>query len=93
MRVESCTPVIPSAELEKSLRLWIDGLGFSVSSEIRKDDTLIFCMLQKGDLLFMLNRRAGRKIGISRGAYARCTFWSQREAAALLTADAGIVYC
>jgi hypothetical protein len=24
--------------------LWVDGLGFSMSSEMRKDDKLIFCM-------------------------------------------------
>jgi uncharacterized glyoxalase superfamily protein PhnB len=59
MPVESCIPVIPSSDLEKSLRLWVDGLGFSTSSEMRKDDKLIFCMLRKDDLFFMLNRRAG----------------------------------
>src|SRR3712207_6969583 len=25
--VESCMPVIPSADLERSLRFWVDGLG------------------------------------------------------------------
>jgi uncharacterized glyoxalase superfamily protein PhnB len=62
MPVESCIPVIPSANLEKSLRLWADGLGFSMSSEMRKDDKLIFCMLWKGDLRFMLNQRAGTPV-------------------------------
>jgi hypothetical protein len=59
MPVESCIPVIPSGDLEKSLRLWVDGLGFSMSSEMRKGDRLIFCMLQKDELFFMLNLRAG----------------------------------
>jgi hypothetical protein len=59
MSVKSCIPVIPSANLEKSLRLWVDGLGFSTSSEMHEDGALIFCMLQKKDLWFMLNRRAG----------------------------------
>ena len=59
MTVKHCIPVIPSANLEKSLRFWVDGLGFSMSSEMRKDDKLIFCMLQKDDLHFMLNQRAG----------------------------------
>lgn len=59
MSVESCIPVIPSADLEKSLRFWVDGLGFATSSETRKDGRLIFCMLRKGDLWFMINRRAG----------------------------------
>lgn len=56
-----CIPVIPSANLERSLRLWVDGLGFSTSSEMRRDDRLIFCMLQKDNLWFMLNRRAGNR--------------------------------
>lgn len=62
MPVESCIPVIPSKDLEKSLRLWVEGLGFSMSSEMRKGDKLIFCMLRKGDIWFMLNRRAGTPI-------------------------------
>jgi hypothetical protein len=62
MPVESCIPIIPSANLEKSLRLWVDGLGFSMSSEMRKDDKLIFCMLRKHDLCFMLNQRAGTPV-------------------------------
>ncbi len=34
MGVEFCVPVIPSADLNRSLRLWVDGLGFSMSSEM-----------------------------------------------------------
>lgn len=59
MSVETCIPVIPSADLEKSVRFWVDGLGFSVSSEMRKNNRLTFCMLRKDNLCFMLNRRAG----------------------------------
>ena len=59
MSVTSCIPVIPSADLEKSLRLWHDGLAFAVSSEMREDGRLVFCMLRKNDLCFMLNQRAG----------------------------------
>ncbi len=62
MPVESCIPIIPSANLEKSLRLWVDGLGFSMSKEMHKDGKLIFCMLQKDNLWFMLNRRAGNPV-------------------------------
>jgi hypothetical protein len=62
MPVESCIPIIPSAHLEKSLLLWVDGLGFSMSSEMRKDDKLLFCMLRKDDLCFMLNQRAGTPV-------------------------------
>jgi uncharacterized glyoxalase superfamily protein PhnB len=59
MTVESCIPIIPSADLERSLRLWVDGLGFNMDSEMRADGKLIFCMLRRGDLSFMLNQRVG----------------------------------
>lgn len=58
MPVQSCIPVIPSANLEKSLRLWVDGLRFSMSKEMHQDGKLIFCMLEKDNLCFMLNQRA-----------------------------------
>jgi len=58
----SCIPVIPSADLQKSLRLWVDGLGFSVTEEMRKDGKLTLCMLQRGNLWFMLNQRAGTPV-------------------------------
>lgn len=62
MSVQSCIPVIPSADLEKSLRLWVDGLEFSTSLEMHNGGKLIFCMLQKGNLWFMLNQRAGSPV-------------------------------
>src|ERR1700738_1965000 len=62
MAVEACIPIIPSADLEKSLRLWTEGLEFSPRSEMRKDGKLINCMLQKGGLWFMLNQRAGNPV-------------------------------
>ncbi len=62
MPVVSCIPVIPSKDLEKSLRFWVEGLGFSISSEMRKDNKLLFCMIHKGDVWFMLNQRAGSPV-------------------------------
>ena len=62
MSIESCIPVIPSADIEKSMRLWVDGLGFSPSSEMHKNGALTFCMLERGNLRFILNRRAGNPI-------------------------------
>jgi catechol 2,3-dioxygenase-like lactoylglutathione lyase family enzyme len=62
MSVHSCIPVVPSKDLEKSLRLWRDGLGFSASGEMYDDGKLIFCMLHKENLWFMLNRRAGTPV-------------------------------
>jgi hypothetical protein len=62
MTVEACIPVIPSADLERSLRLWVDGLGFRMDTEMREGNRLIFCMLRKGAMCFMLNQRAGTPI-------------------------------
>jgi hypothetical protein len=59
MSLRSCIPVIPSADFDKTLRLWVEGLGFSVESEMRDEGRLIFCMLRNGHLCFMLNQRAG----------------------------------
>jgi hypothetical protein len=59
MGLRSCIPVIPSADLDKTLRLWVEGLGFSLESEMRAEGRLVFCMLRNGDLCFMLNQRTG----------------------------------
>lgn len=59
MTFRGCIPVIPSADLERSLRFWARALGFEVDSEMHEDDKLIFCMLRRDNLCFMLNRRAG----------------------------------
>lgn len=60
MALGSCIPIIPSADLEKSLRLWVDGLGFKVEMPMRDEEgKLVFCMLHQGPLHFMLNQRAG----------------------------------
>jgi Glyoxalase/Bleomycin resistance protein/Dioxygenase superfamily len=62
MHVESCMPIIPSADLEKSLRFWVHGLGFDMGSEMREDGKLIGCMVRSKNLAFWLNRRAGTPI-------------------------------
>ena len=62
MPIESCIPVIPSADIEKSLRFWRDVLRFTLDREMRKNGKLIFCMLRNGHLAFMLNHRAGTPI-------------------------------
>jgi len=58
--VRSCIPIVPSADLVKSLRFWVEGLGFEVESETREGERLVFCMLRRDSLCFMLNRRAGK---------------------------------
>jgi catechol 2,3-dioxygenase-like lactoylglutathione lyase family enzyme len=60
--LESCIPIIPSKDIEKSLRFWRDGLGFKVDREMERDGKLIFCMLRNDKLTFMLNQRAGTPI-------------------------------
>ena len=59
MTIESCMPVIPSEDIEKSLRFWVDGLGFKAAQEMRENGKLIGCMVTNGKLVFWLNRRAG----------------------------------
>jgi len=58
--VESCIPIIPSADIEKSLRFWVEGLGLKVDQEMKRDGKLIGCMVHNGQrLYFWLNQRAG----------------------------------
>ena len=60
MTVNSCIPVVPSADLERSLRLWRDGLGFDETWwEQRREGKLVGCGIRKGRMSFMLNIRAG----------------------------------
>ena len=59
MLVESCIPVIPSADLEKSLRFWVEGLGLTMDRPMRIDGRLVGCMVHNERLYFWLNRRAG----------------------------------
>ncbi|HEV8441855.1 MAG TPA: VOC family protein [Steroidobacteraceae bacterium] len=58
MQVNSCLPIIPSADLERSLRFWVDGLGLTVEREMREAGRLVGCMVQNERLAFWLNRRA-----------------------------------
>jgi len=63
MMVESCIPIIPSADIEKSLRFWVEGLGLKVDQEMKQDGKLIGCMVHDGQqLYFWLNRRAGTPV-------------------------------
>lgn len=62
MLVESCIPVIPSADLERSLRFWVEGLGLTMDRPMRRDGRLIGCMVHGEHLYFWLNQRAGTSI-------------------------------
>jgi hypothetical protein len=58
--VTNCIPVVPSGDLERSLRLWRDGLGFDeIWWEQHRDGKLVGCGLRKGSIRVMLNIRAG----------------------------------
>ncbi len=59
MSIDSCIPIIPSFDLRKSLRLWVDVLGFVVETDMEKNDEIVFCMLRKNKMSLMLNRRIG----------------------------------
>lgn len=61
MTLRACIPVIPSADLARSLRFWVDALGFAIESEMRDGAEPILYMLRNGDLQFMLNRRGGKR--------------------------------
>jgi uncharacterized glyoxalase superfamily protein PhnB len=62
MRSNACIPVIPSADLNASLRFWVDGLGFSISSQMHDGDRLINCLLENEGVWIMLNQRAGTTV-------------------------------
>jgi hypothetical protein len=58
--VSGCIPVVPSADLERSLRLWREGLGFDETWwEQRREGRLVGCGLRKDGITVMLNDRAG----------------------------------
>jgi catechol 2,3-dioxygenase-like lactoylglutathione lyase family enzyme len=59
MVVRWCIPVIPSADLEKSLRFWVEGLGLTMDRPMRGEGRLIGCMVSNENTSFWLNQRAG----------------------------------
>lgn len=62
MTVKACIPVIPSADLGKSLRFWVEALGLTVDKEIRREGKLIGCMVHNEHLSFWLNEKPGTPI-------------------------------
>lgn len=55
----SCIPVIPSADIEKSLRFWVDGLGLTMERGMREEGSLIGCMVRNEHTCFWLNQKDG----------------------------------
>lgn len=62
MKVNSCIPIIPSADLEKSLKFWVEGLGLTIDQEMRNEGRLIGCMIHHENTTFWLNQRAGTSV-------------------------------
>ena len=62
MPVQSCIPVIPSADVEKSLRFWVEGLGLTMDKAMREGGRLVGCMVHNEHLSFWLNQRAGTPV-------------------------------
>ena len=62
MTINSCIPIIPSTDLEKSLRFWVEGLGLTMDREMRNEGVLIGCMVYNNHTCFWLNQRAGTSI-------------------------------
>ena len=58
----SCMPGIPSVDRKKSLRCWVEGLGFKVDREMRHEGSLIGCMVHNESMFFWLNQRTGTSI-------------------------------
>jgi catechol 2,3-dioxygenase-like lactoylglutathione lyase family enzyme len=54
--------VIPSADIQKSLRFWVEGLGLTVDREMKREGKLIGCMVHNQHLYFWLNQRAGTPV-------------------------------
>ena len=77
MIIKSCIPIIPSADLEKSLRFWVDALGLTADQEMRQEGRLVGCMVHNEHTYFWLNQRAGEPIpeayhGIATGPRPTC---------------------
>ena len=62
MTINACVPVIPSLDLNKSLRFWVDGLGFTADQKMEQEGRLVGCMVHNEHLYFWLNQRAGDPI-------------------------------
>ena len=91
MHVKSCMPVIPSANLEKSLRFWVEGLGLSMDRAMREGDRLIGCMVRDENLYFWLNQRAGSPVRPDDYEGVRL-YWAPRDLRGLRAHLAGLGY-
>ena len=63
MAVEGYIAVIPSSDLQRSNRLWTEGLGYTVEDAIDRDGVRVWCMLSGPGGRVMLNIREGEAAG------------------------------
>jgi catechol 2,3-dioxygenase-like lactoylglutathione lyase family enzyme len=84
-------PVIPSADLERSLRFWVDGLGLTMDRPMRADGRLVGCMVHDGRLSFWLNERAGAPTAPESYEGIRL-YWAPRDLHALRERLEGLGY-
>jgi len=91
MLVHSCIPVIPSADLEKSLRFWVEGLGLTMDRAMRQDGRLVGCMVHGEHLSFWLNQRAGSPVPPESYEGIRL-YWAPRDIHALRDRLQGLGY-
>ena len=82
MLVTSCIPVVPSADLEKSLRFWVEGLGLCMDRAMRDGDRLVGCMVHNEHLQFWLNQRSGIPVK-PEGFEGLRLYWAPRDIASL----------
>jgi catechol 2,3-dioxygenase-like lactoylglutathione lyase family enzyme len=83
--------VIPSADLEKSLRFWVDGLGLTMDRAMREDGRLIGCMVHGERLCFWLNQREGSPVSPDHYEGIRL-YWAPRDLHALRARLEGLGY-
>ena len=91
MLVESCLPVVPSADLEKSLRFWVEGLGLTMDRPMRDEGRLTGCMVHNERLYFWLNQRAGPAVK-PEGYEGLRLYWAPSDIRALRERLLGLGY-
>jgi catechol 2,3-dioxygenase-like lactoylglutathione lyase family enzyme len=58
MLMKTYIAIIPSADLERSLRFWVEGLGMTADQKMYTGDKLVGCMVHDERLYCWLNQRA-----------------------------------
>jgi len=92
VQLESCIPIVPSADLERSLRFWVQGLGLAMDRAMRREDgRLIGCMVHNEHVCFWLNQRTGAPIKPEHYEGIRL-YWAPRDIHALRARLEGLGY-